>query len=250
MGTLIHTGAHVDSAAQLGVDVEVMPGAVVTRWARVGDRTVIHPGAVIGSDPQYLGVDRTISTHVELGADSVIRESATINRSMYEGKATVIGERCFFMACSHAGHDCEVADDVVLANNAMLAGHVSVGANTFVGGGAGIHQFCRIGDVAMVAGLARITKDVPAFCMVAERDELTGLNLVGLKRRGWTRDVIMEIKDSYRAVLGEPGNPRPRAAALLPTATSEPARRFLEFFAGGKRGFAQPVRSSSRSTPA
>ena len=245
MATQIHPAAHVDKEAQLGEDVEVMAGAVVTKWARIGDRVVIHPGAVVGGDPQYLSFDSGTPSHVEIGKETVVRESVTINRSMYEGQATSIGERCFFMDCSHAGHDCLVADDVVLANNAMLAGHVEVGEFTFVGGGAGIHQFCRIGPVGMIAGLARVTKDVPAFCMVAERDELTGLNLVGLKRRGWSRDVIMEIKDSYRAVLGEVGNPRPRAADRVATAESDPAKTFLKFFEGGKRGFAQPLRPSA-----
>lgn len=240
MGTKIHPAAHVDSLAQLGVDVEIMAGAVVTRWARIGDRAVIHPGAVVGGDPQYLGFASATPTYVDLGADSVVRESVTVNRSMYDGQATTLGTKCFLMACSHVGHDCVVAHDVVLANNAMVAGHVEIGAYTFVGGGAGIHQFCRIGAVAMIAGLARVTKDVPAYCMVAERDELTGLNLVGLKRRGWSREIIREVKSAYRAVLGVSGNPRPRAAELVGHAESDPARLFLEFFAGGKRGFSQP----------
>lgn len=242
MATNIHPAAHVDPKAQLGEEVEVMPGAVVTKWARIGDRSVIHPGAVVGGDPQYLNFDSATPSYVDVGRETVIRESVTLNRSMHADQATLIGERCFFMACSHVGHDCMVSDDVVLANNAMLAGHVEVGAFTFVGGGAGIHQFCRIGPVGMIAGLARVTKDVPAFCMVAERDELTGLNLVGLKRRGWSREVIMEIKDNYRAVLGAVGNPRPRAADRVAAAKSEPAKTFLNFFAGGKRGFAQSVR--------
>ena len=245
METRIHPAAHVDKEAQLGAGVEVMPGAVVTKWARIGDRAVIHPGAVVGGDPQYLSFDSATPSYVNMGKETVVRESVTLNRSMHEGQATSIGERCFFMACSHVGHDCIVADDVVLANNAMLAGHVEVGAFTFVGGGAGIHQFCRIGPVGMIAGLARVTKDVPAFCMVAERDELTGLNLVGLKRRGWSREVIMEIKENYRAVLGEVGNPRPWAADRFAAAESEPAKTFLKFFEGGKRGFAQPVRPAS-----
>jgi len=240
MPTHIHPQATVDPAAQLGADVEIGPHAVVTKWARLGDGVGVHPGAVVGGDPQYLGFDAAAETFVEVGASSVLRESVTINRSMYAGKATVVGANCFLMACSHVGHDCRVADEVVLANNAMLAGHVTVGAKTFVGGGAGIHQFCRIGEGAMIAGLARITKDVAPFCMSAERDELTGLNLVGLKRRAWPREVTMEIKDCYREVFGEAGNPKPRAAALLDTVRSDPARVFLEFFAESKRSFARP----------
>lgn len=245
MATDIHAQATVDPDAQLGENVVVGPHAVVTKWARLGDGVVVHPGAVVGGDPQYLGFDLATPSYVDVGAGSVLRESVTLNRSMYEGKATVLGERCFFMACSHAGHDCEVADDVVLANNAMLAGHVTVGSKTFVGGGAGIHQFCRIGEGAMIAGLARITKDVAPFCMSAERDELTGLNLVGLKRREWPREIIMELKEAYRAVFSEAGNPKPRAAAALENAQSDPVRTFLQFFAESKRSLARPQLSSS-----
>lgn len=245
MPTRIHPQAIVDPEAQLGVDVEVGPHAVVTKWARLGDGVIVHPGAVVGGDPQYLGFDAATPSYVDVGAGSVLRESVTLNRSMYEGKATVLGARCFFMACSHAGHDCEVADDVVLANNAMLGGHVTVGMKAFVGGGAGVHQFCRIGEGAMIAGVARITQDVAPFCMSAERDELVGLNLVGLKRREWPREVIREIKDCYHHVFGEPGNPKPRAAALLPEVESDAARTFLTFFADSKRSIARP---SARGT--
>jgi UDP-N-acetylglucosamine acyltransferase len=171
----------------------------------------------------------------------VLRENVTLNRSIHADGVTRIGSRCLFMANSHAGHDCEVADDVVLANNAMLAGHVSVGSFSFIGGGAGIHQFCRIGAGAMVAGLARITRDVPPCTMVAERDELIGLNLVGLKRRGWPRATVMEIKAAYRTIFGgDAGNPRQAAASLAEAMSSAEARAFVEFFAGGKRGFARP----------
>ena len=157
MPTTIHPGAHVDPAAQLGEDVEVLPGAVITRWARIGNRVVVHPGAVIGGDPQYLAFKRETPSWVDVGAGTVLREGVTLNRSIYEDRATVIGERCFFMANTHAGHDCTVADDVVLANGALLAGHVDVGAFSFIGGNAAVHQFCRIGSLVMVGGLSPIT---------------------------------------------------------------------------------------------
>jgi len=242
MPVLLHPTAIIESGAELGVDVEVMAHAVVTRHARLGDGVVVHPGAVIGGEPQYLAFDRATTSRVEIGPRTVLRENVTINRSIHAGGVTRVGARCLFMANSHAGHDCEVADDVVLANNAMLAGHVSVGANSFIGGGAGIHQFCRIGAVAMVAGLARVTRDVPPCTMVAERDELIGLNLVGLKRRGWPRATIMEIKMAYRAILAAGvGNPREAAARLADPQHSVEARDFVAFFAGGKRGFIRPA---------
>ncbi len=244
MPTLIHPTAVVEDGAQLGTDCEIMAHAIVTRHAVLGDRVVVHPGAVVGGDPQYLKFDRATPTFVRVGSGTVIRENVTINRAIHAGDATVIGERCFLMANSHAGHDCTLGNDVVLANNVMLAGHVTVGAFTFVGGGAGIHQFCRIGESVMVSGLARISRDLAPFTINAERDEVSGLNLVGLKRRGFSREAIRELKAGFRAVYFGRGNIRELAAAELAGgvyATAE-ARQFLEFFAGGKRGFARASR--------
>jgi UDP-N-acetylglucosamine acyltransferase len=242
---MIHPTAIIEPGAQLGVECEVMAHAVVTRHAVLGDRVVVQPGAVVGGDPQYLKFDRRTPTFVQVGEGSVIRENVTLNRSIYEGKATVLGARCFCMANSHAGHDCALGDDVVLANNAMLAGHVEVGAFTFVGGGAGVHQFARIGESVMVSGLARITRDLAPFTIVAERDEVSGLNLVGLKRRGFSREAIRELKEAFRAVYFAAGNIRELAAKAVGSGAymSEEARRFLAFFAEGKRGFARAARA-------
>ena len=179
-----------------------------------------------------------------MGAGTVLREYVTINRSIHAGQATIVGENCFLMSGAHVAHDCAVGNNVVLANNVLLAGHVSVGDFSFIGGGAAVHQFTRIGEGVMVGGLARITRDLAPFIIVAERDEVSGLNLVGLKRRGVSRDVIRELKEAFRAVFVTPGNIRNLAARALASAkfgTAE-ARRFLEFFAAGKRSFARPGR--------
>lgn len=239
---MIHPTAIVEEGAQLGPDCEIMAGAVIGRHCVLGARVVVHPYAVLGGDPQYLKFDRATASGVRVGEGTVVREHVTINRSIHADQATVVGARCFLMASAHVGHDCVVADDVVLANNTMLAGHVSVGAGTFVGGGAGIHQYCRIGEGVMVAGLARVTLDVPPFTMIAERDEIIGFNVVGLKRRGFPRETIRELKEAFRAVYFTPGNIRTVAAGLLPGAVSSEARRFLEFFTQGKRGSARPSR--------
>lgn len=248
MPTLIHPTAVVEDGAQLGADCEIMARAIVTRHAVLGDRVIVHPGAVIGGDPQYLKFDRATPSFVRVGAGSIIRENVTLNRAIHADQATLVGERCFLMANSHLGHDCALGDDVVLANNAMLAGHVSVGSFSFVGGGAGVHQFCRIGESCMVAGLARITQDLAPFTITAERDEVSGLNLVGLKRRGFPRESIRELKDAFRTVYFKLGNIREIAASALAggSFTSAEARQFLEFFAGGKRGFARANHTVAR----
>jgi UDP-N-acetylglucosamine acyltransferase len=245
MAGSIHPTAVIEPGAQLGADCEIHAYAVITRHAVLGDRVVVHPFAVVGGDPQYLKFDRATPTAARVGAGTVVREYVTVNRSIGAGKETVVGENCFLMSGAHVAHDCAVGHNVVLANNALLAGHVNVGDFSFVGGGAAVHQFTRIGEGVMVGGLARITRDLAPFTIVAERDEVSGLNLVGLKRRGFSRDVIRELKEAFRLVYATPGNIRDLAARALASAkfgTAE-ARRFLEFFAAGKRSFARPGRS-------
>lgn len=237
----VHPRAIIEDGVQLGAGCVVHAHAIIRKHSVLGDGVVVHPGAVVGGDPQYLKFDPAIASGVRVGAGTVIRENVTINRSIHAGKDTVVGARCFLMACSHVGHDSELADDVVLANNVMLAGHVTVGRFTFVGGGAGIHQFVRIGEGVMVGGLTRLTKDVAPFLLVAERDEVPGFNVVGLKRRGFSRETIRELKDCFRAVFAG-GDPRKIAAARLAAGIAgAEARCFLEFFADGKRGFVRPV---------
>lgn len=238
----IHSSAVIEEGVQLGAGCIVHPYAIIKRHSVLGDGVVVHSFAVIGDDPQYLKFDPATVSGVRIGAGTVVREHVTINRSIHAGQATAVGARCFLMANAHVGHDCTVADEVVLANNVMLAGHVEVGSLTFIGGGAGIHQFCRLGESVMVGGLARITRDVAPFLMVAERDEVPGFNVVGLKRRKLDRETIREIKSCYQRVFAG-GDPREPAAALLAAGVqSAEARRFLEFFAAGKRGFARPSR--------
>jgi UDP-N-acetylglucosamine acyltransferase len=235
----IHPTAIVEDGARLGANCSIHAHAVIRRHAVLGDGVVVHPFAVVGGDPQYIKFDPATESAVRIGAGCVLREHVTVNRAIHAGATTVVGERCYLMANAHVGHDCTVAEDVVLANNVMLAGHVEVGRFTFVGGGAGVHQFARVGESVMIAGLARITQDLAPFLLVAERNEVSGLNLVGLKRRGFPREAIAEIKACFAAVFAG-GDPRKLAAARLAGAVTPEARRFLEFFAGGKRGFARP----------
>jgi len=245
MPTAIHPTAIVEAGAQLGADCEIMAYAVVTRHCVLGDRVVVHPFAVVGGDPQYLKFDRSLATGVRIGAGTVLREHVTVNRSIHAGGFTTVGKNCFLMAASHVAHDCAVGGNVVFANAALLAGHVSVGDHTFLGGGAAVHQFCRIGESVMVAGHASITRDVPHYVLVAERDDVIGLNVVGLRRRGFSRAAIAELKAAFHAVYFTPGNIREVAAAELARGayTSEEARRFVTFFSEGKRSFARARRA-------
>ena len=246
MATIIHPTAIVEPGAQLGDGCEIMAYAIVTKHCVLGERVAVHPFAVVGGDPQYLKFDRALATGVRVGAGTVLREHVTVNRSIHAGKFTTLGENCFVMAASHLAHDCEVGSHVVMANAVLLAGHVSVGDHTFFGGGAAVHQFCRVGESVMVGGHAAISKDVPHFTMVAERDDIIGFNTVGLRRRGFSRAAIAELKAAFHAVYFTPGNIRAVAESALTSGnfSSSEARRFLEFFAGGKRSFGRARRAA------
>lgn len=242
--SVIHPTAIIEPGAQVGQDCEIHAHAIITRHAVLGDRVVVHPFAVIGGDPQFLKFDRNTVSWVRVGAGTVLREHVTLNRSIHTDGATVIGTGCFLMAGAHVAHDCVVGNQVVMANQALLAGHVTIGNNSFVGGGAAVHQFVRIGEGVMIGGLSRISRDLAPNTMVAERDEVSGLNLVGLKRRGCTREAIRELKEAFHAVYGTAGNIRSVARGLLSEKRflTPEAIAFLSFFTEGKRGFARPNR--------
>ncbi|MEO0794989.1 MAG: acyl-ACP--UDP-N-acetylglucosamine O-acyltransferase [Verrucomicrobiota bacterium] len=226
--------AIIESNVTAGKDTTIAPFAVVKSRTTLGDGVEIDHFAVIGGDPQYLKFDPTTNSGVTVGHDTRIREGVTINRSIHSGKNTVVGSNCFLMANSHVGHDCEIGDRVVLANGVLLGGHVTIGSNVFIGGNAAVHQFCRIGEGAMIGGVARITYDVPPFVTAANENEVAGLNLIGLKRRGFSPEEINDLKRCYRAVyLSKPvGSPKTKAVQAIQEglATTDRGKQFLTFF--------------------
>ncbi len=239
---MIHPTAIVEDGATLGAGCIVHAHAHVTRHCVLGEGVVVHPFAVIGGDPQDLGFDPATPSRVVIGSRTILREHVTVNRATKPGGATTVGSDCFLMTASHLAHDGTLGDRVILANTVLLAGHVTVGERAFLGGGAGVHQFCRIGAGAMLSGLSRITRDIAPFIMAAERDEVIGLNVVGLKRRGLNPAALAELKGAYRAVFAPTGNLRTLAAAALAGGgyTAPEALLFLRFFEGGRRGFIRP----------
>ena len=249
MATTIHSTAIVERDAQLGSDCDLQAGVIIRRDTILGDKVVVHPYAVIGGDPQDLHFDHATGSGSRIGSGTTIREHVTVSRSTKAGGFTEVGESCFLMANVHIAHDCVVGKNVVLGNNVMLAGHVSIGDYTFLGGGVGVHQFCRVGEGVMISGNASISRDIPPYVMVAERDEVIGLNLIGLKRRGVSRAAVVELKRAFHAVYFTPGNIRTVAVSVMAVGgfESAEAKRFLEFFTSGKRSFARARRATSGS---
>lgn len=214
----IHPTAIVDAGATLGEGVEIGPYCVVGPGAmigentrlqshcilegsvRVGARNTLGYGAVIGAPPQDLSYDPGRKTGVEIGDDNVLREYCTIHRGTADGTVTRIGNKNFFMVSSHIGHNCEIGSQVIIANNCLLAGYVTVGDSAFLGGGGGFHQFMRIGRLVMVQGLSAFGKDLPPFVLAAKRNLVIGLNTVGMRRAGISLADRNEIKAAFRLV--------------------------------------------------
>jgi UDP-N-acetylglucosamine acyltransferase len=218
----IHPTAIIAPSAKLAADVSVGPYCVIEGEVSIGSGTVlfshvsiagrtsigkhckIYPFASLGHAPQDLKYKGEPSKLV-IGDNVVIREHVTMNPGTEGGgMLTQVGNNCLFMVGSHVAHDCKVANNVILANNATLAGHVEVGENAIIGGLAAVHQFVRIGAHAIVGGMSGVEHDViPYGSVMGERANLAGLNLVGLKRRGFDRDTIHALRNAYKMLFEE-----------------------------------------------
>lgn len=193
IGPNVIVGEHV----RIGPDTRVYANACITGYTDIGPGNEIHFGAIIGHDPQDLSFDPSVRSYVRIGAGNVIREYCTIHRGTTAESVTEIGSNTFLMANTHVAHNVTVGDGVITANCVAFGGHVRVGPRAFISGGAMFHQFCSVGRLAMVSGLARISCDVPPFVMALERNEVQGVNLVGMRRAGVAREAIREIKAAY-----------------------------------------------------
>jgi UDP-N-acetylglucosamine acyltransferase len=238
----IHSTALVERGARIGRRCVIHPYATVTRFCELAQDVTVHPFAVIGGEPQDVHFDAGTFSQVRIGARTVVREHVTINRATNADDLTLVGADCFLMASCHVAHDCSLGDGVVMANAVLLGGHVQIEKQAFIGGGAVIHQFCRIGELAMIGGGSRISQDVPRFCLVAERNALIGLNAVGLRRHGISAQAVQELKKVLHMVLAGSNNPQEIAVSVLSQEEfiGVEAHRFLNFFQSGCRGFADP----------
>lgn len=221
----IHPTAVVDDGARIGDGVFIGPycvigpdavladgvrltsHVVVAGRTTIGPNTHIYPFASIGTPPQDMKYKGEPST-LEIGANNIIREQVTMNPGTEGGgMVTRIGNNCLFMVGSHVAHDCILGNHVMLANNATLAGHVTMGDYAILGGLAAVHQFCRIGRHAMVGGMSGVEQDViPYGSVIGNRARLAGLNVVGLKRRGFSRPEVATLRKAYRLLFAEEGS--------------------------------------------
>jgi UDP-N-acetylglucosamine acyltransferase len=242
-GVRIGPFCHVGREAMLGEGVELVSHVAVAGRTSIGARTRIFPFASIGHQPQDLKYHGEAST-LTVGADCLLREGVTMNPGTEGGgMETIVGDRCTFLANSHVGHDCRIGNNVICSNNVMLAGHLTVGDYAGIGGGAAVIQFTRVGAHSYLGGMSGLENDlIPYGMALGNRAHLSGLNIVGLQRRGFSREDIHSLRRAYRLLFADEGTLAERAEDVEKEFKDHPiVAEILGFIrTRGKRGLCVP----------
>jgi UDP-N-acetylglucosamine acyltransferase len=225
----------IDGNVKLGEGCRLGPHVYITGHTTIGARNKFYPGAVIGEAPQDLAYQGA-PTQLRIGDDNTFREAVTVNRSTKEGTETLIGSRNLLMACTHIAHDCRLGNNIIMANGAVLAGYVEVGDRAVLSATSLVHQFIRIGTLAMMRGGAGISKDLPPFTVALGENGICGLNVIGLRRAGFSSEERLELKRLYRTLFRGNLPLRKAAAAAREEFTGPHAIRMLDFIEASKRG--------------
>src|SRR5438477_1233999 len=253
---MIHQTAVIGSEAKIGANVEIGPHSVIGDAVTIADDCVIGAnvviegevligrgnrighGAIIGGEPQDVGFSPTTRSRVEIGERNIIREQSTIHRGTTEDSATKIGDENFLMVNAHVGHNCVIGNKVVIANNVLLGGYVTVDDQAFLGGGTVFHQNMRVGRLIIAQGGSAFSKDIPPFVIAAERNYVFGLNTIGLRRAGFSREQRDEIKRAFKLVYLSGLNTRQALEKSRESQWTEAGSEFFRFVSDAitKRG--------------
>lgn len=251
---MIHSSAIIGAGATIGANVEIGPRTIIGDQVTIGDGTAIGAngviegevkigrgnrvghGALIGGEPQDMSFSPTTKSWVEIGDRNLIREYCTIHRGTKEGSGTTIGNDNFLMVGAHVGHNCTVGNKVIIANNVLLAGYVSLADQAFIGGGTTLHQFMRAGRLVMVQGSSAFGKDLPPFTLAAERNAIFGLNVVGLRRAGFSAAEREEIKRAFKLLYLSGLNTKQALENSRKMAWTKPGHEFFDFVEEALKG--------------
>jgi UDP-N-acetylglucosamine acyltransferase len=250
----VEIGAYaiIERGVKIGKNVHVNPHAHIKGDTQIGDNTFIGTGAIIGEAPQILGFaakggssseNKENIGKVRIGDNNVIREYVTVHASSSKDASTHIGDNNYLMGFSHIAHDCNLGNNTVVCNGALIAGHVEIQDNAFISGNVVVHQFVRIGRLAMVGGLARVNQDVPPFMMVVGDSKVWGLNTVGLKRKSFGVKEIKEIRKAFN-ILYRSKYSQSNAVKRLEGIESAQVKEIVDFIASSKRGICGPSRNT------
>lgn len=225
----------VEANVKVGKGVKVWANAYLCGWTEIGANCQIHMGAVIGHLPQDLSF-KPQKTFLKIGKNNIFREYATVHRGTEPNSSTIIGDNNYFMGLSHVAHNCHIGNRVIICPAVLLAGYVTVEYKAFVSGGVGVHQFCRIGKLAMIGGLARVIKDVPPYMLVEGNSTVRALNTEGLRRADLPPDVREEIKSAYKLLYRSGLNTAQALEAIESQLKSDEVRYLIDFIKNSKRG--------------
>ncbi|MBN1590382.1 MAG: acyl-ACP--UDP-N-acetylglucosamine O-acyltransferase [Pirellulales bacterium] len=262
----IHPTAMIGPEARIGMNVEIGPFCVIESDTQIGDDCVlqghvtikngtslgdgnlVHESAVLGGYPQHVHMPERPG-RVVIGHGNTIRENVTVHRALGEEETTVVGSHNLIMANAHVAHDCTIGSHTIITNNAMIGGHVIVEDRAYVSGGVAVHQFCRIGTLAMVGGQSRVTKDVPPYVTVdGSSSYVVGLNQIGLRRAGYAPDQIRQLKEAYRILYRSAMLWNDILAKLQAEFPTGPAAHLHEFCAQTHRGIVPERRMPPSAT--
>ncbi|MBM3847559.1 MAG: acyl-ACP--UDP-N-acetylglucosamine O-acyltransferase, partial [Verrucomicrobia bacterium] len=230
----------VESGVLIGPGCRIGPHVCIASGVILGARNVIHAGCVIGDTPQDLK-HKGQPSQVVIGDDNTFREHVTIHRSAVPGGVTRVGSGNYLMASSHVGHDAILGDKVILANGALLAGHAVVGDRAFISGNCLVHQFTRVGTLALMQGGSAISKDLPPFTIARGANQICGLNIVGLRRAGMLPEERLELKRLYRLLFRRTGGWSEAIAEAGALCVRPPSQALIAFLVQSKRGVCSDI---------
>jgi len=235
-GVSVGPYAVIEGETSIGEGSDIRAHAVIKRFTTLGAGNTVHEGAVLGGEPQDLGfVD--CKSYLRIGANNRIREGVTMHRGTKPESETTVGSNCFIMANAHVAHNCRLGNDVIIANNVALAGYVDIQNRAFISGGVVVHQFCRIGRLAMIGGNSKIVQDCLPFVITdGVPGRAHGLNVVGLRRAGVKSSQLQSLKNAYRILLRS-GLSLEVALASIGDPGDSMVTHLIEFIRESTRGF-------------
>jgi UDP-N-acetylglucosamine acyltransferase len=241
----------VTGPIRIGAGTRLIGHVYLTGPLTLGEGNLAYPFACLGFSPQDIKWDRTCpGAGVIIGDRNTFREHVTIHRATSEQSPTTIGSHNYFMAASHAGHDCHIADRCIFANATLLGGHVHVAERVITGGMAGVHQFCRVGRGAMLSGTIAMTQDLPPFFMLTAFNVAGSINMVGLRRSGESRETIEDVRWTYKTLYRCGLSLKSARAALRERAERPMIREYVEFLDASTRGICHGRGKAARGTAA
>ncbi|TRZ49609.1 MAG: acyl-ACP--UDP-N-acetylglucosamine O-acyltransferase [Dehalococcoidia bacterium] len=249
----VHPTAVISSKAQVAADVDIGPystveadvtigrgckfyaGSHICSGTTLGPNCIVHIGACLGGEPQDLAY-KGARSYLKIGSNNVFREYSTVHRGTEEGSSTLIGDNNYFMCLSHIAHNCKIGDNVIICNNTMLAGYAEIADHAFVSAACLVHQFVRIGKLAMIGGGVRLNKDFPPYMSTAADNIVESYNIIGLKRAGLDAKTRNAIKQAHRILYRENLNTKSALEKIASIADSPAIKYLVDFIKSSKRG--------------